>query len=135
MVVNLATWVSAFLLVVGAAAMLIASIGLIRMPDLYLRMSGASKASTLGVGSLALAAALYFGDFGVAARAGAVFVFVLLTTPIAAHMMSRAAYGARTPMWDRTVVDEMGGRIVAQTGEEHRPRQMAPAHSIESPAR
>lgn len=104
-------WFVAALMVVGAAAMFIASLGLVRMPDLYMRMSGASKASTLGVASLALAAAIYFGELGVAARAGAVVAFVLLTTPIAAHMMSRAAYRARTPLWERTVVDELSGHM------------------------
>lgn len=107
-------YVVASLLLVGAITMLIASIGIIRMPDFFLRMSGASKAATLGVGSMALAAILYFGEAGVTARAVAIVVFALLTTPIASHMMGRAAYNAGTPLWESTAVDEMKGRVAKQ---------------------
>ena len=118
MVIDVADWLIALLLIIGAATMLIASIGLIRMPDLFLRMSGVSKASTLGVGSMALAAAFAFAEVGVTARAVAIVAFALFSTPIAAHMMSRAAYGAATPLWERTVVDEIAAQPVQRSSSD-----------------
>ncbi len=65
----------ALLLVVGAAFLLLAAIGVIRMPDLFSRMSAATKAATLGVSCLLLAAALHFGQLGVTTRALAAIAF------------------------------------------------------------
>ncbi|MEL7172634.1 MAG: monovalent cation/H(+) antiporter subunit G, partial [Pseudomonadota bacterium] len=50
--------------------------------------------------------AVHFGDGAVVLRGIAIIVFLLLTAPVAAHMIGRAAYLARTPLSPRTVVDE-----------------------------
>ena len=90
---------------VGVTLMLIAAIGLLRMPDAYLRNSVASKGATLGVATLMLATLLYFGDWGIGLRALAVIVFMFLTAPVAAHMLGRAAYRSQVPFTTSTVVD------------------------------
>ena len=72
------------LLLLGVALMWIAAIGMLRMPDLYLRISVSSKGATLGVASLMLAGALYFGELGASSRALAVIVFMMVTAPVAA---------------------------------------------------
>jgi len=97
----------AFLLVVGGAVMLLAGVGVVRMPDLFSRMQAATKASSLGVGCMVLAGAVYFGDLGAAARATLVIVFVFLTAPVAAHLIARAAYAIGTPLWEGTITDEL----------------------------
>ena len=51
----------ALLLLLGALFMLLAGVGLVRLPDLYLRMSATSKAATLGASLVLLGAALHFG--------------------------------------------------------------------------
>ncbi len=98
------------LTILGAAFMLLAGWGLLRMPDLLLRLSAVGKASTLGTGLLLLAAAVYFQDLGIATRALATVAFVFLTTPVAAHRIARAAYFAGVPLWAGTVRDELAGR-------------------------
>jgi multicomponent Na+:H+ antiporter subunit G len=98
------------LMVVGAGSMFLAAVGLIRMPDVYLRASSSTKAATLGVIGMLLAAAVFFGDAGIATRSVAIILFVFLTAPVAAHMIGRAAYLANTPMWEGTIVDELKGR-------------------------
>ena len=100
----------AFLFLLGAALMMLATVGLLRMPDIYTRISTATKASTLGVGCLLLAVIIFFDETGVKSRALAVLVFILLTAPVAAHMVGRAAYLSGAPLWEGTKVDELHGR-------------------------
>jgi multicomponent Na+:H+ antiporter subunit G len=108
------------LLIVGAAFLLLASIGVVRMPDLYMRMSAATKAATLGIGCMLAAVALHFSGFGVTSRAVATIVFFLLTAPVAAHMIGRAAYFVGVPLWSGTVCDELRGRYDPRTHELNR---------------
>jgi multicomponent Na+:H+ antiporter subunit G len=108
----------AFLLV-AAAFMLLAAMGITRMPDLLSRLQTATKAASLGLGCAVVAAAFHFGDFGVAARALAIMFFGFLTVPIAAHMIGRAAYFTGEPLWEGTIMDELRGRYDIRTHELH----------------
>jgi multicomponent Na+:H+ antiporter subunit G len=102
--------IGTILMLFGVFLILIAGIGLLRMPDLYLRMSAATKASTLGLGLILLGTMVYFGELGIASRAIATIIFVLLTAPVSAHMIGRAAYTNGVPLWEGTGVDELKGR-------------------------
>ena len=102
--------ISAVLLILGATFMLLAAVGVVRMPDLFTRMQTTTKSATLGAGCMLLAAAFYFGELGVTTRALAVIAFLFLTAPVAAHMIGRAAYFVGVPLWERTIVDELRGR-------------------------
>ncbi|KPJ77335.1 MAG: hypothetical protein AMJ54_08540 [Deltaproteobacteria bacterium SG8_13] len=94
------------LMVIGAFFMFVAGLGLVRMPDLFLRMSCSTKAGTIGIGALLLALAIYFADFGVAARAVATIGFIFLTAPVSSHRIGRIAYLVGVPLWKYTVADE-----------------------------
>jgi multicomponent Na+:H+ antiporter subunit G len=98
--------VTAIMWVAGSAFALLAAIGVLRMPDVFTRMQASTKASTLGLGCLLVGAAVQFGDFASFVRVVSVGAFVLLTTPVAAHVIARASYLADVPLWDGTVVDE-----------------------------
>jgi len=96
------------LLLAGALFVLIAALGIVRLPDLLMRMHAATKAGTLGAGLLLVAVAVSAPETSVMARAIATFVFLLLTAPIAAHLIARAAYHTgEATLWDRTAVDEL----------------------------
>lgn len=97
---------TAFFMVVGSLFMVLAAVGVFRMPDLYTRMHAASKVGTVGVICVMLSVALHFGDLGIATRAILIILFFLITAPVAAHMIARSAYFARTPMWKGSVVNE-----------------------------
>lgn len=101
--------ICAALLAGGAAFMLITAAGLFRMPDFFLRMHVVTKAGTLGVGLIFLAVAVFFGHLGATTRALATIVFVLLTSPVSAHMIGRAGYLDHVPMWEGTLLDELHG--------------------------
>jgi multicomponent Na+:H+ antiporter subunit G len=97
---------TATLWIAGAAFALLAAVGLLRMPDVFTRMQASTKASTLGLGCLLLGAGLQLGDFASFIRVISIGAFVLLTTPVAAHVIARASYLAEVPLWEGTVLDE-----------------------------
>jgi multicomponent Na+:H+ antiporter subunit G len=101
---------SSVLMVIGAFVMLLAALGVVRMPDLFTRMHASTKSATLGVACLMLGAAVHFGELAIAARALAVVAFVFFTAPVAAHMIARAAYFSDVPLWDGTLSDELRDR-------------------------
>jgi multicomponent Na+:H+ antiporter subunit G len=107
--------ISLILMLIGAFFMVVAAVGVARMPDLFLRMSATSKSATLGVACVLLAAAVHFNDFGITTRAVATIVFLFLTAPVAAHRIGRAAYFKSVTLWEGTVVDELQGRYDAKT--------------------
>ncbi|MGY6562161.1 MAG: monovalent cation/H(+) antiporter subunit G [Luteibaculaceae bacterium] len=92
---------------VGALFILLAAIGILRMPDLYLRMSVTTKAATLGVGMLLACCALYYQELSITTRVTAIIVFVFLTGPIGAHLIGRAGYIIGVPLWKKSVVDQL----------------------------
>lgn len=100
-------WISLVLLVIGAFFMFVAAVGVVRMPDLFLRMSATSKSATLGAGCVMLAMAVNFNEFGITTRAVATIAFLFLTAPVAAHRIARAAYFLGVPLWQGTVRDEL----------------------------
>ena len=104
------------LLLIGALVILIASIGLLRMPDVYLRMSSATIAATFGVASMLLAVAIHFGSLGQALHVLGVIVFLILSVPVGSHMLGIAAYVAELPMWKGTVTDQLKDKINLETG-------------------
>lgn len=102
----LADFIAAILLIVGSSFALIAALGLWRFPDIYCRMHAASKAGTLGSGVMLIAIAFHAGDLGTSTRAVAGFVFFLLTAPVSAHLLAKAAYAVGYRMSDESVLDE-----------------------------
>lgn len=108
-------WITAVLLLIGGIFSLLAAVGLLRFPDLFMRMQASAKGGTLGVGLLIFAVAVYFGELGVTTRALLIMAFFFLTAPVAAHIIARAAYFVGVPLWERTVRDEMRDRYDPHT--------------------
>lgn len=99
--------VGMILMFVGALFMLISALGVLRFPDLFMRISASTKASTLGAGFSLLALAVHFNELGVTMRAVATIIFLVITGPVAAHLISRAAYLVGVSLWDGTIADEL----------------------------
>ena len=95
----------------GALLMLLGALGVLRLPDLYMRVSASTKASTLGVGFTLLSLAIHFNELGITSRALATIGFIIITAPVAAHLISRAAYLVDDPLWKGSIVDELKDRI------------------------
>ena len=96
---TLHTGVVGFLIVLGTFFLLIGTIGLIRLPDVYNRMHATSKATTLGAASLFLAGFVYFGPQGAGLTSLVGILFLFLTVPTGAHMISRSAQKMGVPFF------------------------------------
>lgn len=126
------------LLLAGAAFMLLAAVGILRLPDLPTRMHASTKAGAMGAMFTMGGVAFYFGDSVVFARAFAIVVFILITSPIAAHVIGRAGYFLGTSLWDGTVKDELRENYDPDThklssGYEGSPESVTPPPESEPP--
>lgn len=90
--------VSVFLLF-GAGFALIGSYGLAKLPDFFTRLHGPSKATTLGLGGMLIAAAIHSSFTGedLALRPLLITLFLFITAPVSAHLLARAAIAHRLP--------------------------------------
>ncbi len=95
--------------IIGAFSILLGALSLLRMPDVYMRLSAATKAVSFGLAFCLIGMAVHFGRVYVTVGAVAIMGFVFLTAPIAAHMISRAAYRKGVPLWRGTTTDDLGG--------------------------
>ena len=83
-------------IIIGASLALIGSIGLVRLGDLYSRLHGPTKATTLGLGGLLIASTLHFSRSGqLSLHEVLVTAFLFLTAPASAHMVAKAALHLR----------------------------------------
>lgn len=108
---NFATMVEGMvsvLVVVGAGFSLIGSLGLARMPDFFTRLHGPSKATTLGIGSLLVASAIYLSARGpdLSLQEFVIPLFVAITTPVSAQLLAKAAQHRRLPGSDDRTGDD-----------------------------
>jgi len=97
--------VSAFM-ISGVLFMLIASIGIIKLPDFYIRTSVVTKASTIGLGLMMIGVGLYFNTPTAMFKVIAILVFILVTSPIAAHVIAKAASQIRVAFWKKTELSD-----------------------------
>lgn len=91
-------WLAAAFIVIGAFFLLVGAIGMVRLPDFYMRLHAPTKSSTLGVGGVLLASLLIGwsqGQFSVAELLITFFVFV--TAPVSANLLAQAALHLRAP--------------------------------------
>ncbi|OOG27630.1 Na+/H+ antiporter subunit G [Thioalkalivibrio denitrificans] len=108
-------FVTGFFLIVGAGFMLVAGLGVWRMPDLLTRMHATTKAGVLGAGLMLVGVGVYFWEVNVLVRVIAVIGFLMLTAPVAAHMIGRAGYFVGVPLWEHTLKDELKGQYDENT--------------------
>lgn len=86
-------WIVSILLLIGGCFILIGSIGLVKMPDFFMRLHGPTKATTLGMASLLIAAMVYFSYHhdGVSVKEILISIFLLITAPISGYMLIKSA--------------------------------------------
>lgn len=99
--------ITSFLLVSGSLFSLVAALGMLRLPDTIMRMHAATKAGTLGAGLILIAEAVFYQEIGITLRALAAITFLLLTAPVAATLIGRAAYYSGVKLWKKTWIDQL----------------------------
>ncbi|WP_298429700.1 monovalent cation/H(+) antiporter subunit G [uncultured Jannaschia sp.] len=95
----------AICVLLGGFFAFIAGLGILRLPDVLIRMHATTKAGTLASGLIMLAVAIGFADPPTIAKSVAIVVFLLLTAPVGAHMIGRAAFRSGVALWAPTKVD------------------------------
>jgi multicomponent Na+:H+ antiporter subunit G len=118
-------WAASVLLVAGGLFCLIAGIGVVRLNDVFARMHAATKAGTLGLALVCVAVMLLARTWTEVAEALVVFVFMIASAPIGAHVIGRAAFRTRTPVDPRTQFDPGSEAFRRRPAE----RRAAPAKS------
>jgi multicomponent Na+:H+ antiporter subunit G len=96
------------LVAVGAFFLIVGTVGLLRLPNVYNRMHATSKATTLGASSVALAGFVRFGPGGDGLLGLVTVAFLFLTAPTGAHMISRAATRMGVPFVEGVVWPRAG---------------------------
>jgi multicomponent Na+:H+ antiporter subunit G len=99
------------LIVLGVGVSLSGAVGILRMPDVYLRIQASTKAVTLGALPVLLALVVAKGPLtNYGGRALLVALLLLVMSPLASHALARAAYKTGVPMWPGAVVDQVRQR-------------------------
>ncbi len=98
---------SNILAIAGAFFAFVAALGVLRLPDLYTRMHASSKATTFGMGLLVLAVAIRHPSAETWLKAVLIILFLVLTTPVATHLLVRVAYRLNVPRAANSRYDEL----------------------------
>ena len=98
--------ISCVFILSGVFFMLVATIGLLRLPDFYIRMSAITKGSTLGLGLILLGLGIYFNQPSMLLKVLAIITFSFITAPVAAHVIGRTAVQNKIPFWEKTNLKE-----------------------------
>ena len=85
------TYLTVLLVAIGAFFLLVGTVGLLRLPDVYNRMHATSKATTIGASSTLLASLVHFGPQGAGLVSLVAIVFLFVTAPTGSHVISRSA--------------------------------------------
>ncbi len=102
-------WIAAFFLVSGSLFMLVAAFGVVKLSDVYMRMHAITKAASLGAILMLTSVSLIYTQWIVWIEALMVVVFIIITAPIASHMIARAAHKTNMPKGPGYIMDELEG--------------------------
>jgi len=91
---------------IGLAFDLFGCIGLVRLPDVYNRLQAATKCVTIGTCSILFGTFLIMGFTAPGMKSLLAIVFLVLTSPVAAHAIARGAHRAGVKLWDGSIVDK-----------------------------
>jgi multicomponent Na+:H+ antiporter subunit G len=98
-------WIAALLLVAGGFFCLVAGVGVVRLNDVFARMHAATKAGTLGLALICVAVMVLARTWLEVVEALFVFLFMIASAPVGAHLIGRAAFRTRTPVDPKTRFD------------------------------
>ncbi|WNY25757.1 monovalent cation/H(+) antiporter subunit G [Methanolapillus millepedarum] len=107
---SLRLWICYFFLLLGVLDILIGMIGLIRLPDIYNRLHATTKIATTGAFFVLLGILVADGLTPLGIKSIAIAVFLLMTAPVAGHVIARAAYNINVPPCDQTIFDAYCGK-------------------------
>jgi multicomponent Na+:H+ antiporter subunit G len=99
------------LITIGILFDIFGCIGLVRFPDVYNRLQAATKCVTLGTFLLLIGVALVSDVSALSMKAIICGVFILITSPTAAHAIAKGAHASGVELWENSVVDKYAEEI------------------------
>ena len=94
------------LVIAGAVLMVLAALGVLRLPDVMARLQAGTKAASLGLAFVFAGTALLHPSVPSVVKLALSMLFVFVTAPVAGHVIGRAAYRAGVRLWPGTFVDD-----------------------------
>lgn len=99
------------MIIVGVLFDIFGCIGLVRFPDVYNRLQAATKCVTLGTVMLLIGVAVASASGPTAAKAIICALFILITSPTAAHAIAKGAYASGVKLWESSIVDKYAEQV------------------------
>ena len=103
------------LITIGILFNIFGCIGLVRFPDIYNRLQASTKCVTLGTILVLTGVAFIHGWGPISAKAIICAVFILITSPTAAHAIAKGAYASGVKLWENSVVDKYAEEVEKKT--------------------
>ena len=94
------------LIAIGVLFDIFGCIGLVRLPDVYNRLQASTKCVTVGTCFILVGSLILLGSLSGAVKGIVCIVFILITSPTAAHALARAARESGITLWEKSVVDQ-----------------------------
>lgn len=110
--------IGAVLIILGLLFDLSGTLGLVRLPDLYNRLQAATKCVTLGTCLILIGALVRTGFHALGVKALLCAVFIVLTSPVAAHALARGGYLSGVRLWAGSVVDRLADVVSSERPSE-----------------
>ncbi|MBU1997883.1 MAG: monovalent cation/H(+) antiporter subunit G [Candidatus Omnitrophica bacterium] len=105
-ITNIHELVGIIFIILGVGFDILGCLGLLRLPDVYNRLQATTKCVTLGTCSILLGTFIIKGFGATGFKAILTMVFLLLTTPVAAHALARGAHKSGVKLCDKSVCDK-----------------------------
>ena len=129
-------WISAFLILAGSFLTFIAALGVLRLPDFFMRMHAATKAGVVGPSLILLGAGFYDPSWSTWVKITFGILFLFMTTPIAGHLLGKAGFLGGVTLWEGTSRNDLRKVLPASVFEEtEAPTQSAAKASAETTRR
>jgi multicomponent Na+:H+ antiporter subunit G len=110
--------ISSLFILAGVIFIVISGVGLLRLPDFYIRISVITKAITLGITLILIGIGIYFNDLVIASKIIAIITFMMITSPISAHIIARAATKNKVSFWKKTILKDFQPYLDKQQAED-----------------
>lgn len=101
-------WLAAFFVLSGSVITFIAALGVLRLPDFFMRMHAATKAGVVGPSLLLVGAGFFEPSWGTWFKIALAILFLCMTTPIAAHLLGKAGFVGGVALWKGTSRNDLG---------------------------
>ena len=121
-------WLSALCVLSGSVVTFIAALGVLRLPDFFMRMHAATKAGVVGPSLLLMGAGFYEPSLSAWIKIALAILFLLMTTPIAAHLLGKAGFVGGVRLWEGTARNDLNEVLPASSFTEALPPRGANHH-------